>query len=625
MALKLSAYQPYLNKLSFYRLGLLCLLLLMLVGCSGKVKETTPKQLIVSERATHPNPEVEAQLVRLDAASILTQQERHQESLAILQSLQLSLLPVDSHWQALQTAAISSLALEDGRQALRLIEHFSQQLPNLSQQQQYLLFGYRADAFLLTGLYTSALQHRHNQAGVAANKTQQQAAYQALWLNLQQINGETLQSLQQQEGQPLLRGWLELALVRQSISEHPELFITRLEQWHSAWPKHPAQTYMPKEMYLLITLSQQQVKHLGVFLPDSGPFAGPAHALRDAFIARQLHSLQNKYPTPKITFYDTQAGASLDELYSQAKKDGVEVVIGPLAKANVDLLELRSSLPLPTLALNYGSDENFNNTSLYQFGLSAENEAEQVVLKAWQSGFRRALILTPENSWGTRVNNSFVEAWEKLGGEVTHTRQYGKSLNIDKAVRELLEVQLSEQRHLRLTRLLGQRPEFAPRPREDSDFLFIHAAPAAARQIKPNLNFLMAGDLPVLATSSVYAGFSDPDQDKDINGVIFCDIPWYLETNNVLEKAIRQTWPDDMLRYGRLYAMGADAYLLAQRLHILDALPESRIDGATGRLSHINRVFKRELQWAQFNRGQIEPLSADAFERQELIDQLTTD
>lgn len=619
MTLKLSAYQ-----IGFYRLGLVCLLLLMLAGCSGKVKEAPPKELTVSERITHPNPQVEAQLVRLDTATMLTQQLRHQESLDLLQSLQLGLLPPNSLWQALQTAATSSLALDDGWQALRLIERFSQQLPKLSQDQQYLYFGYKADAFLLSGFYSNALEQRHNQARVAATKTKQQTAYQALWSNLQQINGEALKVLQAQESQPLLKGWLELALVRQTATQHPELFVKQLEVWHKTWPRHPAQIYMPEEINLLTQISQQQIQHLGVFLPESGPNLEPAKALRDALIARQLDDLVKGYPAPKITFYDTQ-DASLDDLYRQAKEAGVEVVIGPLSKTQVDLLERRSSLPLPTLALNYGTDEKFRNKNLYEFGLSTENEAEQVALKAWQSGFRRALILTPDANWGARVKDSFVEAWQALGGEVTHSRQYGDSLSLDKSLRELLEVQLSQQRHQRLTRLLGKRPHFAPRPREDSDFLFIYATAATARQIKPALSFLMAANLPVLATSSVYSGTNDPSQDKDMNGIAFCDIPWYLENSHPLEKTIRQTWSEKMTRYGRFYAMGADAYLLAQRLPLFDALPQSRIDGATGRLSQTNKRFKRALQWAQFVKGRIEPLAGNAFEKQQLIDQLTTD
>lgn len=598
--------------------------ILILAACSSSVKEL-PDLPSAAERATHPNPEVEAQLVRLETASILAQEKKYQDSLGIMQTLEAGLLPTDYLWQALEVAATSSLALDDGWQTLRFINIFGDRLNRLSPTQNYRLFGYRADAYVLIGYYPQALQQRYNQARMAGSKQQQQTAYALLWTHLQRMNGETLQDLAQRENQAALRGWLELALISNVVLGRPELFTQRLEEWRIRWPRHLAQEFMPAEISLLAELSQQQVRHLGVFLPESGPLNEPAQVLRDALIARQLDDLQRGYPAPKLTFYDTQAGLTLDELYQQAQADGAEVIVGPFAKADVSLLELRSRLPLPTLALNYGNAASFTNSSLYQFGLSSENEAEQVAIKAWQSGLRRALTLTPDNAWGKRVQESFVQAWQELGGEVTYAREYGGDLNLDQALRELLEVQLSQQRHQRLTRLLGQRPHFSPRPREDSDFLFLHAEPATARQVKPALSFLMAGDLPVLATASVYNGVNNPTQDRDLNGIAFCDIPWYLGKGDNLEAKLRQTWPDNMVRYGRIYAMGVDAYLLAQRLPFLDALPASRMDGATGRLSQQQRRIKRELEWANFVQGRIEPLTAQSFHAPSLIEHLDMD
>lgn len=608
------------------RTGFICLLLLLLAGCSSSVKQDTPTRLVTQERATHPNPEVEAQLLRLDAAGILTQQQRHLESLDLVQSLQPLSLPVEYHWQALNLGAINSLALDDGWTALRLMDSFSQRLPQLDRSQEFVLSGYRADAFLLTGFYSSALQHRHNQALLAESSKARGQVYEQLWSNLNQVSGDELRHLQQTERQPLLRGWIELALVRHSAVTQPEQISNQLKAWAARWPQHPARhQHTPAEIDLLVKLSENRIQHLGVFLPESGPLAEAAYVIRDALLAKHLSTVRTGQHAPRISFYDTQS-SSLDELYKQAKSEGVEVVIGPLAKAQVDLLERRRSLPLPTLALNYGNDENFQNKDLFQFGLSAENEAAQVALKAWQSGFRRALVLTPENSWGSRVEASFIKNWKELGGEISHSRQYGGSLSLDASLRQLLEVQLSQERHQRLTRLLGQRPHFVPRPREDSDFLFVHADPATARQIKPALSFLAASTLPVLATSAVYSGTVNPGLDRDMNGIAFCDIPWYLESGDPLQREVRQTWPENISRYGRLYAMGADAYLLAQRLPLLEILPQSRIDGATGRLSQQGRRIERELQWAQFVNGRPQPLAAKAFEQQpQLIDQILPD
>lgn len=624
MTLIIGKHLATLKGLSYLRWIAVCSLIILLTACGGSVKDS-PGQVIKGGRQPHANPEVEAQITRLESASILTQQNKHQESLILMQGLQANLLPVAYHWQALQIGATNGLALEEGWQALHFLNLFSSQLTKMTKAQGYQIAGYRADAYLLIGYLPQALQQRHLQARFASNKKELQASYTALWQNLRLINNEQLNLLAAQEKNALLLGWIELALTSQTAAEHPDIFIQSLNNWHARWPNHPAQEYMPQEISLLQQLSQQQVQHLGVFLPESGPLAEAAQVLKDALVTSQLANLQAGFPTPKLSFYATQKGRSLMQLYQQAQADGVEVIIGPFAKEDVIELEKLSSLPLPTLALNYGNTSSFNNKDMFQFGLSSENEAEEVALKAWQSGYRRALTLTSANAWGNRVQSSFIQAWKKLGGEITDSREYGGTLSLDQSLRALLEVELSQQRHQRLTRLLGIRPHFVPRPREDSDFLFLHADPSTARQVKPALRFLMAGNLPVMATSAIYTGTNNPNQDKDLNGILFCDIPWYLNKNSALETQLRQTWPNSMLRYGRIYAMGTDAYLLAQRLPLLDALPESRLEGATGRLSQVNRKIKRELDWAYFNKGKIEPLNNQNLDIPSLIKQLEAD
>jgi outer membrane PBP1 activator LpoA protein len=611
-----------LNKLSAHRLVLLLLLLALVTGCAS-----TPQPDIdpdTDSRTTHQDPATETQLLRLEAAQILAQEGNYQQSLDLVAGINPHLLPQKDLWHLLVLAGETALALEEGHLALQQISRISQILSEVTLDQQYRIAGYRAQAFALTGHYAAAIQQSYNQTLIAPDADKLEAARAELWQHLSELSGEQLQNLRDRERQTLLEGWIELALVRQQAVENFESFQQLMDQWQAKWSRHPAAEKLPDDLQKLAELSRTQILHLGVFLPSSGVLAEAAQAIKNALIARHLYAGQLNQHQPKISFYDTQS-AGLDELYQQAQDDQVNVVIGPLAKSRVDLLERRRGLPLPTLALNYGNDEDFPNSDLFQFGLSAENEAEQVAQKAWQKGFRRALSLTPEGSWGTRVESSFIAAWKELGGEVTHSRQFGESRSLDAALRQLMEVQLSQQRHQRLTRLLGQQPHFVARPREDSDFLFLHANTAAARQVKPALSFLLASRLPVLATSSIYSGSPNPTRDRDMNGIAFADITWYLSPEDRLQKQIRAAWPASMDRYGRLYAMGVDAYLLAQRLELMETLPEIRLDGATGRLSHENRRIQRELQWAQFIGGLPQPLPEQAFEQQQLIDQIILD
>ena len=52
-----------------------------------------------------------------------------------------------------------------------------------------------------------------------------------------------------------------------------------------------------------------------------------------------------------------------------------------------------------------------------------------------------------------------------------------------------------------------------------------------------------------------------------------------------LRQEVEQKWPQAGGSLGRLYAMGADAYLLAPRLNQLLALPDTHLDGLSGTLS----------------------------------------
>ena len=62
----------------------------------------------------------------------------------------------------------------------------------------------------------------------------------------------------------------------------------------------------------------------------------------------------------------------------------------------------------------------------------------------------------------------------------------------------------------------------------------------------------------------------------------------------------------------RLMAMGVDAYELARRMPQIQALPGSRMQGATGTLSAAGdgRIY-RELPWAQFSSGVPAPVFSD--------------
>ena len=104
-----------------------------------------------------------------------------------------------------------------------------------------------------------------------------------------------------------------------------------------------------------------------------------------------------------------------------------------------------------------------------------------------------------------------------------------------------------------------------PIHRQDVDAIFLVASPTTAREIIPLLKYYYASDIPVYATSYVYRGTPHPAQDKDLDGVQFCDIPLVLDNSANMQKIRKRMQalinPSEAEQV-RLYAFGMDAYQL---------------------------------------------------------------
>ena len=148
------------------------------------------------------------------------------------------------------------------------------------------------------------------------------------------------------------------------------------------------------------------------------------------------------------------------------------------------------------------------------------------------------------------------------------------------------------------------------RRRQDFDAIFLIAQPDMARQIKPLLRFYFAGNVPVYGLSQLYDGSPNPNKDRDLNDIVFCDMPWVLESQhmhptylNTLQKQSQQVWPQSYKKYSKLYALGIDAYRVSQSLNTMQLLPDFGLRAATGTLYLDNNQIYRQLIWAQFDQG----------------------
>ena len=86
----------------------------------------------------------------------------------------------------------------------------------------------------------------------------------------------------------------------------------------------------------------------------------------------------------------------------------------------------------------------------------------------------------------------------------------------------------------------------------DVDMVFIAANSRQARLIKPQLKFHRAQTLPVYATSRISSSSGNSDDDRDLDEILFVDIPWMLDNENNREyQQVRKLWPDASRRFSR--------------------------------------------------------------------------
>lgn len=419
-----------------------------------------------------------------------------------------------------------------------------------------------------------------------------------IWQDLSTLSDQVLSMLETKPAPDVLSGWMELVRLAKSGGEDEESLRRRVAAWERRYPNHPAQ---PAFRELVIRHARQLLerpRQIAVLLPLTGKFAEPAQAVRDGIFHAYYHQKEGPHGF-RLRVYDVGPNpAGVLAAYDQAIGEGAEFVIGPLRKEAVNILAQRDELPVPTLALNYAEGPSRAPANMYEFSLAPEEEARQVAERAWLDGRSRAAVIIPQGNWGQRILSAFDERWRQLGGQSLAQTTYDPAQHdYSKELKAMLHLDHSYNRYRRVRQILGAQLKFEPRRRQDVDFIFMAAFPPQGRLIQPQLKFHHAAHVPIYSTSHLFTGKVAPELDRDVNGVIFGDMPWTLKGN----------YPPGLPYSGslqRLVAMGIDAYSLIPSLPILSQYPHERFQGVTGtlRVDEGNRV-RRQMLWAHFVSG----------------------
>lgn len=416
---------------------------------------------------------------------------------------------------------------------------------------------------------------------------------------------ETLSTLELETSRAASAGgadtaWYALASrVRDARFDAAQLEQT-LADWGTSHPGHPAHAVFDLIRADTARLARAPTR-IALLLPFDDTLGMAASAIRDGFV---LGWSSGTAPRPRLDIYSTSERA-LHEVVQEAVAAGAEFLVGPLQKELVETLRDDTTLPVPALALNVVDSPGATRPQFFQFGLTPEDEAREVARRALRQG-RRALVLAPDTAWGRRLGAAYTAAWSDVDGTLLGVVYYNDRLeSYADAIERALNIDLSTARTAALGRHLGLAVVGAPRRRADVDLILLAAFPDDARQVMPQLRYFGAGDLPVFATSHVYAGNLDAERDRDLDGIAFGDMPWLFgAAERELHALVRETWATTATAYARLYAFGIDAYRVLPYLARMRAQPDLRLPGATGTLSMgTPGVLKRQLLWMRFQDG----------------------
>ena len=586
----------------------LCLILtlLLLSACGTRPSTTvmTPssgdpevQQLLTSAQRAAPE---QAAILKLEAAQLLVNDQQVDEAASILESIDKRRLPARL---GLDVASLqANLALQSNQpvQALSYLD-FRQLPPQLNTDQIIELNQLRSEAFSKQQDYISAARELISAGQMTTEQNIRQTLHTQIWSALTSASQAQLSSATENRGNNYHeQGWFERALAIAGIADFAEQ-QEKLFDWQLLWDQHPAAEIPPQDLdaTLATELSPIQLPTTGVqrtalFLPMTGDLANIARIITEGYVTAMQAAGSSQSELVLLNSTDIRTP---EQLFHAARAQGANFIVGPLERNFVNQLAHYPEHPINVLALNPALEGN--NPPL-QLDLSSDHEALALTRKAIELGYRSAMIIHSDSRSGQRFEQLIREAYEQQGGYITATLNFKATQNNSEQIRGLL----LQDPEIARTMPSRSRSGMSVNVQHETDVIFMATEASDARLIRPMLMYHFAGAIPVMATSQVYEGNASASRDADLNGITFVDLPWRIAEPSPTRLTLLELRDNADTDIGRLYALGADAYLISQNLPQL-LMQGSTLNGETGNLQlGPNRRLIRSLAFAQFVNGE---------------------
>lgn len=480
---------------------------------------------------------------------------------------------------------------------------------------------------------------------------ERQANIDGLWQMLTQLTPEQIHGIGADEN--ILQGWVDLLDIYQNNRDDTDALLAGYNDWKMRYSNNPGVMTTPTLLQQAMIPQVGKNPKIALFLPMSGQGQVFGQAIMQGFmdaqkglpqgpatqtaitpppssgndvldqIYEQVAATTGNAPTSSdsdvvtstlridaapvntqsVKVFDT-TNKQMPELIEQAKNEGFNLIVGPLLKSDVQVIT-QMGAPVSVLALNeLDANQLQPRPNLCYFSLSPEDEAQNAAAYMKAEGKQMPLVLVPANAFGDRIAKAFAQGWQEKGGGTVLMQTFGsvpslkESINRGAGIRMTgtpvnTGIQSIDSQYVDSTGAI--------------DGVYIVATRDELTLIKPMIEMAISSrSRPSLyASSRSNQAGSGADYRFEMDGVKFSEIPLLAGANNNLRKQAQQKLNNDYSLF-RLYAMGIDAWSLANNYDKLQQSGQFRINGASGTLSTTpNCVVFRELPWLQFKQGKV--------------------
>ena len=443
------------------------------------------------------------------------------------------------------------------------------------------------------------------------------------WNFFSKLSTNQLSKISVLENDLTLKGWIDLSYTYQRNNikapvqdgDSPEVLEAKntnrknqlkraILDWAAKYPNHPAQ-----DIVAIITGEQTlavdnvNTKKVALLLPLNGSSRVFGDTIRQGYVDAAKFYPQE--PQQNVIVLDTSV-APMDNLIQQAQEQNIELIVGPLLKSEVS--QIKQLAPsIPVLALNKVDDGTVFANKMCFFALSPEDEAKDAADHIFAQNKRKPLLIVTETDLGRRVAQSFAKQWSQITNGSQSYVQYVGNLNT-------LRANINHSTGISIT---GSPISFnnddgiASMTSNASSFefdaIYIYSSYDELTLIKPMLDMgagktVGNGSSPIALYSSSKSHVANASNDfyYDMNQTEYSDIPLIINLSEKTTAVIPSNIQKDYSLV-RLYAMGVDAWRLANRFNQLDSYQPNFLDGMTGKLSTSNQCeVTRSLTWQQY-------------------------